>query len=91
MPMPPPTRIAPAASGRELARLREGVAERAVDPDPLARLELAEPVGPGPDPLDQEVEPDAAVAGSASATEKAPAAGTGARLPAPSGARVASM
>ena len=62
MPMPPPTRIAPAAPGSS-SRGREGVAERAVDPDPLARLELAEPLGAGADALDQEVEADAVRAG----------------------------
>ena len=44
-------------AGRQLARLGEGVAERAVDPDLSPRLQLAEPVGAGADPLDQEVEP----------------------------------
>src|SRR5438128_4475918 len=38
----------------------EGVAQGAVDPDALARLELAEAVGAGADALDQEVEADAA-------------------------------
>ena len=45
MPMPPPTRIAPAAPGDSSRGSGEAVAERAVDPDPLARLERAEPVG----------------------------------------------
>ena len=46
----------PAAPGASSRGVGEGVAERAVDPDPLARLELAEPLGAGADPLDQEVE-----------------------------------
>ena len=61
---------------------RERVAERAVDPDALPRLELAEPVGSGADALDQKVEPHPAhsplsrcradvSAGAASATERA--------------------
>ena len=53
----------PGGVGLDLARLGEGVAERPVDPDPLPRLQLAEPVGPGADALDQEVEPDPVGAG----------------------------
>jgi hypothetical protein len=46
----------PCGPGIEPPRLREAVAERPVDPDPLARLDLAEAVCSGADPLDQEVE-----------------------------------
>jgi len=49
---------------RKLLRSREGVAQRAVDPDVLALLQLAEPVGAGADALDQEVEADAGCGGS---------------------------
>ena len=42
-------------------RLREVVAEGAVDPHGVAALELAEAIGPGPDSLDQEVEAPGAV------------------------------
>jgi len=41
---------------RELFGLGEAVAERAVDPDPLTRLQRTEAIGAGADPLDQEVE-----------------------------------
>jgi len=47
----------------ELARLGEGVAERPVDPDPLPRLDRAEPLCAGADLLEQEVEPDRALCG----------------------------
>ena len=59
----------PGGARGDLARLGEGVAERAGDPDLLARLQRAEPVGAGADALDQEVEPHAVAAGPVSATE----------------------
>src|SRR6266576_3020498 len=47
----------------DLRRGRERVAEGAGDPDPLPRLQLAEPVGAGADALYQEVEPHASFGG----------------------------
>ena len=70
-------------SGGEVARLREVVAERAIDPDPLPHLELAESVGAGADPLDQEVEPARRPAARLR-RQRGPAAGRGAGRAAPS-------
>src|SRR5436853_135238 len=49
----------PGGFGVDLPRSREGVAERAGAPDPLARLQLAESIGASSEALDEEVEPDA--------------------------------
>ncbi len=57
MPMPPPTRIAPAAPGESSLGVEKELPSGPLTQTLLARLQLAEPVGARADPLDQEVEP----------------------------------
>ena len=61
----------PGGLGVELARVRERTAKRPRHPQSLPLPKRGEPLGARADVLDQEVEPDAAVRDSASATEKA--------------------
>ena len=62
-PIPPPTRIAPAASGLSSPGIENGRPERAGEQQSVAGLEGGQGVGARPDVLEQEGEPDAVVAG----------------------------
>ena len=78
MPMPPPTRIAPAAPGASSRG-----SEKALPSGPLTQTrsppQRAEPLGARPDRLEQEVEPDALSPAARRRRPRAPAAGRAAR------------
>ena len=85
-PMPPPTRIAPGrARARARAGAENGVAERAGDPDPLARLERRRAASvPGPTASTRKSSRTPPSAGARHRRPRRRAAGRAARRPAPS-------